>query len=101
MTIGMQTDAMRRGLADVAAATEALDAAQAGATRRVEELLLGWRGEAADSYAAAYDAWAAAARRARADLEQLHAGLGSARAALSGVDTGTVGAVAHLEARLG
>lgn len=101
MTIAMEPEALRRGLADIAAAAEALAAARARSAQRVDDLLAGWRGEAAESFAAAYDAWAAAAGDVGAELEALRVGVTGARTALTETDDVTATGVSHLAGRLG
>lgn len=101
MTIVMGTAAAARGLADIAAATQELDAARAAAAQRVEHLRARWHGQAAESFAAAHEAWAAAAGEVRAQLESLRDGVAHAQATLADLDTSTASGLAHLAARLG
>lgn len=97
----MRTEAVERGLADITAATEVLDTARATTARRVEELLVGWRGDAATSFATAYDAWASAAGEVRTLLESLRCDVVQARGLLAEVDETVRADVAHLDERLG
>lgn len=101
MTIVLEAGAVRRGLADIAAAGEVLDEARTTATRQVDDLMTRWHGEAAESFAAAYAAWAGAADDLGARLATLHSGIAAARAALGSSDDATAAGVAVIAGRLG
>ena len=101
MTILMETEAIHRGLVDVSLAEDALDSARVRATQRVDALLDGWRGDAAESFAAAYTQWAAAARAVLDELGDLRAGIAGARAAMGDSDSSTACRVARIADRLG
>lgn len=101
MTILLEDAAISRGLADLADAADVLDSARLAATRRVEDLMARWQGDAAESFAAAYDSWASAAAEVRVRLEALRDGVAGTRTVLDAADGSIASGVGRIAERLG
>jgi WXG100 family type VII secretion target len=101
MTIEVQHEAFRRGIADVRAATERLDTDERRIDTRVSGFLQsGWTGVAADSFVAAWEEWKHAADDVRDGLDAMGQLLDAAHRDLTVQDETSQAALDALSTRI-
>jgi WXG100 family type VII secretion target len=101
MTIEVQHEAFRRGIADVHHATDRLDQEERRIDARVSGFLsAGWTGVAADSFVEAWDEWKAAADDVREGLQAMGELLDATHRDLTAQDEGSQAALDAVSSRI-
>jgi len=104
-TIAVVHEAFHAALADTWGAADLLEETTSTAVRRLDGLLAGWRGPAADAFAAAFAQWHAGATDALVHLRGMAAAIDDSRRLVTVADedeqVGPAGVRRDLEAVLG